>query len=78
MECVSILKALCRLQKNHLMPELSCILYHPAGWLFMSSTGFNIKNSYCTKRKNMFTAFRICFVFAPNPTPTDMGCFAKI
>lgn len=44
---MSILKAPCRLQKNHLMPELSHILYHPAGWLLMSSIGFNIKISHC-------------------------------
>lgn len=60
------------------MPELSCILFHPAGWLFMLNIGFNIKSHRCTKRKNMFTAFRIYVAFAINPTPTNMGCSAKM
>lgn len=75
---MSILKAPCRLQKNHLMPELSHILCHPAGWLFMSSIGFNIKISHCIKRKNTFTAIRIYFEFVRKPTVTSMACFPHI
>lgn len=44
----------------------------------MSSIEFSIKSSHCSKRKNMFTAFRIHFAFVQKPTSTTMGCFAKI